>query len=310
MDLRSIRSLPGCMALWLIMAGASTEPVYAQSFFEKLFGFGVQPQTPAPAQRLGSSGAVLQGSTPAGNGENDGSRGRALREPSAPRDDTGISARFQTMCVRTCDGYYWPLHYPVAKRDLTADAALCQSTCGAQSRLYVRPGPETDAEEMKDLDGNSYGSSRTAFMYRKGLINGCACRPMPWSDGERARHEGYALADAEQAIRLAQGAGERAKAAEGPVIASDPAVGDVALNDSRVGPAEAAALAAAQPQPQPVFEAAGAQRSSAKHAQALADKPAKLKRTARMAAPDRVAQAQPKSLASWFGPPKYRYPGD
>lgn len=308
--MRAVWNLLRWVALWLTVVGAGATAAAAQSFFEQLLGLGSQQ---APVQQLGSNGAVLYGPTAAKRSESDGLR-------SNRREETPDAAgNAQTMCVRTCDGYYWPLHYPVSKRDFASEANLCQATCGAQARLYVRPGPGTDAEEMKDLDGNSYGASPNAFAYRKGLVNGCACRPMPWSDGERARHEGYALAEAEKGIRSAQVETERVKAAaEGPAVATAPVAapfepGPTATEGPPIGPAEAAALAAAHTGPPFASEPAGAPPPSSKREFMMAgagDKPAKLKRTAARAAPVRVAAAQLKSLASWFGPPKYRYPGD
>ena len=81
---------------------------------------------------------------------------------------------------------------------------------------------------------------------------------MPWSAAERARHEGYALAEAEKAIRSAQAeaqasAGAVAKAELERVAALPVAPAEAAIAGLRstiggggvaVGPAEAAAIAA------------------------------------------------------------------
>ena len=106
---------------------------------------------------------------------------------------------------------------------------------------------------MRDLDGNSYGASATAFAYRKGLVNGCACRPMPWSDSERARHERYALLDAEQKLRVAEADTNRVAAAQAALLAKQAPRTDVQMAQAAtpgtdegpaVGPNEAALLAA------------------------------------------------------------------
>jgi len=192
-----------CLAVPLLAAGTAA----AQSFFESLFGLGhggsaprvigtPRPVVVRPAlQRAERDGAGEQRASRAG--DRDGRSGQTV----------------QTMCVRTCDGYYWPVRYPASDGDLAQDARMCASSCGAQAKLYTRSGPGVEPEEMRDSDGNSYGSTKTAFAYRKGLVNGCACRGMPWSEAERARHEGYALAEAEKAIRLAQAGAEKAAAA-------------------------------------------------------------------------------------------------
>lgn len=243
--------------LWLLVSVVAIGPAHAQSFFEKLFGWGdprPQPSQSAAQQRLGPTGGALPFE-----------RAPQLR-PHEPRghneDAVSRGGTVQTMCVRTCDGYYWPVHFPVSRRDLRQDASLCEATCGAQTKLYTREGPGTEPEEMRDADGQSYGASATAFAYRRGLVNGCACHPMPWSDAERARHEGYGLAAAEMAIRVALAAAETANEAR---IASElaetklrdeerdkalslAAVGTASVAGSAfepaVGPAEAAAVAA------------------------------------------------------------------
>lgn len=313
------------MIVAVAAVGASAGEASAQSFFESLFGLG-SPHPPAgqPIQRLGTPGAT-------GLADDDGSRGRGRSSARSGDDDdrANSGAKYQTMCVRTCDGYYWPVHYPVTRRAFKADADICTASCGAQAKLYYRPGPGTDAEEMTDLDGNSYGASATAFAYRKGLVNGCACRPMPWSEGERARHEGYALAEAEKALRVAEALSANAKAAafaltatSGPpalALASqaEPEIAKLTggIDPLSIGPAEAAALAAARDPggadqiapPQP--DAKPTQRRASKRE--FAAVPERAVRSKRLTErPVRVAAAQPKPAVSWFGAPKFRYPGD
>lgn len=243
------RTALGVLA-WAMLASS---PAQAQSFFEKLFGLGdLRPQSTlvSPHPRPGA--------IPVERGPQ--SLVREARRDTAGRDGGGGAV--QTMCVRTCDGYYWPVHFPVSRHDLTQDANICEASCGAQAKLYTREGPGTDAEEMRDANGQSYGASATAFLYRRGLVNGCSCRPMPWSNGERARHEGYALAEAETAIRVAQAEAQKAGEAR---IASELAEAKIKQDEQDkmlamaavetasaagsalepgVGPAEAAAVAA------------------------------------------------------------------
>ena len=223
-----------CLAVSIATGGDA----FAQSFFEKLFGL----RDPRPSRPIASDTRRV---TPAAR--QDVPQSRPYEPRSHLEDQADRGEMVQTMCVRACDGYYWPVRFPVSRRESQQDASVCASTCGAQAKLYTRSGPEVDAEEMKDADGVSYGASATAFAYRKGLVNGCACRPMPWSDGEQARHEGYALADAEKAIRAAQAEAERAAA---------PSAAEVALVEVKPEPAEAQAAAVTVPAPGPAEAAA------------------------------------------------------
>ena len=48
---------------------------------------------------------------------------------------------------------------------------------------------------MVDLAGRKYKDLPHAFGYRKALVQGCACKPVPWSYEEAARHRQYEVAD-------------------------------------------------------------------------------------------------------------------
>jgi Protein of unknown function (DUF2865) len=184
-----------------MLCGVGSIPAAAQSFFEQLFGSSPpRPVLQAPPQRL-SVPSFVRPSAGAQSVTGDDDEGGARTPAQRNRDVRDDGKSYQTMCVRTCDGYFWPATYPVSRSDFKREADSCQATCGAQTRLFYRPGPGTDPEEMRDIDGRSYGATPNAFRYRKGLIDGCACKPMPWSDGERARHESYALIEAEKVLR-------------------------------------------------------------------------------------------------------------
>lgn len=238
------------MAVCVIVAMATSGAVLAQSFFERLFGSGERRPVQLAVSEPRRSLVSVHVERPAE------ARATGVHLNSDRAADSGDVV--QSMCVRSCDGFYWPVRFPVARRDLSQDAGVCLSTCGTQAKLYTRAGPGVEAEEMRDADGVSYGASATAFAYRRGLVNGCSCRPMPWSASERARHEGYALVEAEKAIRLAQSEAdaktETANQTElerlstfavAPTEATVAAVSDTNVDGGLpVGPAEAAAIAA------------------------------------------------------------------
>jgi hypothetical protein len=292
----------GFIAVCVVLSLVTSGTVSAQSFFERLFGTG----DPRPSQPIASE----QRRSPVGVRVERQPDERAVREPRALREETATSGdHVQSMCVRTCDGFYWPVRFPVARGELKDDARICESTCGTQAKLYTRAGPGVEAEEMKDADGVSYGASATAFAYRRGLVNGCACRPMPWSVSERARHEGYALAEAETAIRLAQAEAnatrEAAEKLELDRLAALPTtvVEVVAVPDAlnvggpAIGPAEAAAIAAfARTRREPESgDAALVRRSSRRFARAPYVEPSPSRRVSR-SQPARRRNAQVASV--------------
>ncbi len=338
----------------MICAAGST-PAAAQSLFEQLFGSASPPRPTLQSapHRLGTVGVARPSAAPltgtqatAGDDDDDANARLRMRRGHDQRDD---GKTFQTMCVRTCDGYFWPASYPVSRSEFQREANVCQASCGAQTRLFYRPGPGTDPEEMRDVEGRSYGATPNAFAYRKGLIDGCACKPMPWSDGERARHEGYALIEAEKRLRAEQAEAERvaaiqaaAEALAARVASLEPKPELLVRSEAFVSPegnAAAGALAflAAVPilmpevaGPSVVAEVAGAGIAASEVAvrkrpeirarrEIAATVPVARDRrtvglTARQANQVQMVVSQPKPAAALFGlgagGGKYSYPGD
>jgi hypothetical protein len=102
---------------------------------------------------------------------------------------------FRTVCVRLCDGYYWPLSHGVSRGSFYRDAAACRSGCGEEARLFYMPSATSDIDDAVDQTGRPYARLPTAYLYRKARVAGCLCRPEPWSAAELLRHERYALAE-------------------------------------------------------------------------------------------------------------------
>ena len=65
---------------------------------------------------------------------------------------------------------------------------------------------------------SAYAALPNAFKYRKTLVEGCRCRPQPWSEAELQRHRGYAQRQAGHETGRAgrNGAPERAGSRRGP----------------------------------------------------------------------------------------------
>lgn len=100
---------------------------------------------------------------------------------------------YRTMCVRLCDGYYYPVSFSVTPDRFEHDAQVCERTCGGEGRLFVYPNPGGDIEGMQDLRGRPYAQLRTAFLYRTTYVDSCKCQPRPWEEASTERHRMYAL---------------------------------------------------------------------------------------------------------------------
>jgi len=112
-------------------------------------------------------------------------RSRSWGPPDAPEFGPDYSARqtysargvYRTLCVRTCDGYYFPISFSTTPGHFASDEQTCQARCpGAQTSLYVQPDPTGDPAEMVSLAGEPYAALPTAFQYRQSVDKACTCQ--------------------------------------------------------------------------------------------------------------------------------------
>ena len=188
------------LAIAGVLSIAAPVPAAAQGFFEQLFGLSpkqkpMQSLTVPPGQSGASGLRTPGGSLFPSRDDNSPYRVRVNGESSG-----GEGGTYRTLCVRTCDGYYFPISNSTTKGNFFRDQAKCKSTCGGESRLFTTPTsmsvkPKESVEAMVDLNGMAYTRLPAAFKYRKALVAGCQCKPEPWSDAELDRHRRYAEAE-------------------------------------------------------------------------------------------------------------------
>jgi hypothetical protein len=108
-------------------------------------------------------------------GHDDFSAPERVYEPDSRRSLRGT---YRTLCVRTCDGYYFPISYSTTRASFGEDAQVCSAMCpGTEAKLYAHRNPGGDPEEMMSIDGDPYTSLPTAFKYRTSYDPSCTCRP-------------------------------------------------------------------------------------------------------------------------------------
>ena len=102
--------------------------------------------------------------------------GNFLYEPDTPYYSG--NGTYRTLCVRTCDGYYFPISFSTTSDHFPADARSCEALCpGAEARLFYYPNPGGGPENMISITGEQYSSLPTAFKYRTSIDSACTCRP-------------------------------------------------------------------------------------------------------------------------------------
>jgi hypothetical protein len=86
-------------------------------------------------------------------------------------------ATYRTLCVRLCDGYYFPVSFSTLPNHFERDAHLCQSQCAAPAELYYHQNPGGSVEQMLSFGSQQpYTSLKWAFRYRKEYVPGCSCK--------------------------------------------------------------------------------------------------------------------------------------
>jgi hypothetical protein len=124
-------------------------------------------------------------------------RQQSKPEPERPRRrryDRPKGGTYRTLCVRLCDGFYFPVSYSTRPGRFAGDAKQCEQRCPNGSRLFVHRNPGQDVDDMVDLDGRPYRSLPTAFLHRAQYVADCTCRGNPWDAAAVARHRAYAEA--------------------------------------------------------------------------------------------------------------------
>lgn len=114
---------------------------------------------------------------------------------------------YRTVCVRLCDGYFWPISFATNRSMLVADRERCEASCGSPARLYIHRVPGGSPEDMQDLAGQPYTKLKTAYQFRSSYNAACKCNAHPWEQEAARRHKVYAL---EQTVRQ----GDRRASAE------------------------------------------------------------------------------------------------
>jgi len=112
--------------------------------------------------------------------------GNNNNNPNAPGADFGPqSGTFRTVCVRTCDGAYFPISFATVPARFPDDEKTCKALCpAAEATLYAYRNPGEDMSSAVSINGQPYSSSPNAFRYRQEFNPSCACKAVgqTWSD--------------------------------------------------------------------------------------------------------------------------------
>jgi Protein of unknown function (DUF2865) len=120
------------------------------------------------------------------------SQPQSPEEGNSPRQSQEIGGTYRTLCVRLCDGFYFPISVATTRSRFADDASRCEQQCPSRSRLFVYRNAGESVEDMADLNGEPYTKLPEAFRFRASYVENCTCRGNPWDAESVARHAAYA----------------------------------------------------------------------------------------------------------------------
>ncbi|TJW88224.1 MAG: DUF2865 domain-containing protein, partial [Mesorhizobium sp.] len=79
------------------------------------------------------------------------------------------NGEFHTICVRTCDGYFFPMSNAASYGDFERDQKNCESSCpGTEMQVFYKQGMDDDADNMtSSVTGQPYSELPTAYLYKQ-----------------------------------------------------------------------------------------------------------------------------------------------
>src|SRR6267142_2449760 len=95
------------------------------------------------------------------------------------------SGTYRTVCVRTCDGFYFPISFATVPARFPDDERTCKNLCpAAEASLFSYRNPGEDMNQAVSINGQPYSSSPNAFRYRQEFNPSCACKAagQTWSE--------------------------------------------------------------------------------------------------------------------------------
>jgi hypothetical protein len=151
-----------------------------KTLLEVLFGSRDEQDTPAAGVKVKQRPQPEVRDAPRKNSSPVPETLAATYEGTEPQGGYVVKKGYRTLCVRTCDGYYFPISFSTKPQFFGRDQNACSAMCpGADAKLYYHAVPEQESDAMISVaDKKPYTELPTAFLYRTSGLNsvpGCTC---------------------------------------------------------------------------------------------------------------------------------------
>ena len=147
--------------------------------------------------------------------------------PGAPGVDMGPqSGTFRTVCVRICDGAYFPVSFATYQARFQDDEKTCKALCPAsEATLFTYRNPGEDINQAVSVSGQPYLQLPNAFKFRTEFNPSCACKAagQTWSDALKSVDDKAAVEQQGDIIVTEESAKKMQQRAQQPAKGTTPA---------------------------------------------------------------------------------------
>lgn len=89
----------------------------------------------------------------------------------------GAGNTYRTICVRTCDGFFYPISFATTPNRFGEDERTCQRMCPAtEVVLFTHRNPGEEVSQAVSTGGRLYTELPNAFRYRQEFNAACSCK--------------------------------------------------------------------------------------------------------------------------------------
>lgn len=181
-DLASLGSARSGNGLAEAQAAARQAGCYGRFFL--FFG-----RSPSPAcgailarlsrlQRFAAPVGLRLGLFPIGPDQRRANLRQQLTQAGCAASSSTSAAAMRTLCVRKCDGFYFPINSAATRKRLSIDQRVCESMYPpGEAGLYTQKYSGQTDGEMTSLEGEAYSKQPFAYLYRSTYDPTCASSP-------------------------------------------------------------------------------------------------------------------------------------
>jgi hypothetical protein len=142
---------------------------------------------------------------------------------ATPLDNGAQSGTYRTVCVRTCDGGYFPISFATVPGRFADDEKSCKALCPAtEANLYTYRNPGEDMNQAVTVNGQSYTALPNAFKFRQEFNPTCSCKAagQSWADALKSVDDKAAAEQQGDIIVTEEGAKKMSRPQQGKLPAS------------------------------------------------------------------------------------------